>query len=344
MVEELLQAAGAGPQPGAPLQGKAGPGPARAWLALAHLCRGLAMAGEAAAAQAILEGSAGRLAAACAAHSPAAQGAGQQGLGAGQSSQPHVLDTGSRGAQQGPHPLSQPPAALEASSKRAPQTQLTADVQETARVFEVALAGTDCPLALSKASHHTLRLLWQQRLFTAALQAVSSAAEGVRSRQHPGPHAEAGEPQQSHPDGKIQMAGHQQQGLLPLLLGVAFLVKGSPPGVLKPATQALLPWLLEALLELPAACLCGAGDVAGLLQALLLALSQVLTDPAGESGTGLRCCCSLMKQHTVALTSVLRCLLLQDTGCASAAAAPSTSSSSPSAADSSCTAPPDCTA
>ena len=291
------------------MQGEPGPGPARAWLALAHLCCGLAMAGEAAAAQAILEGSAGRLAAACAAHWPDTQGAGQQGLGLGQSVQPHVLGTGAQGGQQGPQPPSQP-QALEAGSKRAPQAQLTADVQEAARVFEVALAGTDCPLSLSKASHHTLRLLWQQRLFTAALQALSSAAESVRSQQHSGTHIEAGEHQQPQSLGKSQMAGHQQQGLLPLLLGVAFLVKGAPPGVLKPASQALLPLLLEALQELPAACLCGAGDLAGLLQALLLALSQVLTDPAGESGVGLHCSCRLMKQLDVGFTSVLPCLQL----------------------------------
>ena len=288
-MEVLLQAAGAGPRPGAPLQGMAGPGQARAWLALAHLCRGLAMAGEAAAAQAILAGSTGRLAAACAAHRLTAQGAGQQGPRPGQSGQPH---------------------RLEAGSKTAIHAQLPADVQEAARVFEVALAGTDCPLSLSKASHHTLRLLWQQRLFTAALQALSSAAEGVRSQQHPGSNPEAGEHQQPHPHGPIQMAGHQQQGLLPLLLGVACLVKGSPPGVLKPATQTLLPWLLGALQELPAAWLCGAGDVAGLLQALLLALSQVLTDPAGDSGAGLHCPCSLMKQVNVGCMSVLPCLQL----------------------------------
>ncbi len=271
------------------MQGEAGPGPARAWLALAHLCRGLAMAGEAVAAQAILEESAGCLAAACAAHRLVAEGAGQQGPGPGQPSQPQVLEAG---------------------SVRAPHAQLTADVQEAARVFEVALAGTDCPLSLSKASHHTVRLLWQQRLFTAALQALSSAAEGVRSQQHPGPNPEAGEHQQPPARGRLQMAGHQQQGLLPLLLGMACLVKGSPPGVLKPATQALLPWLLEALQELPAAWLCGAGNVAGLLQALLLALSQVLTDPAGESGKGLRCSCRLMEQLTVGFTSVLQGLQL----------------------------------
>ena len=106
------------------------------------------------------------------------------------------------------------------------------------------------------------------------------------------------------------MVGHQQQGLLTLLLGVAFLVKGSPPGVLKPAMQALLPWLLEALQELPAACLGGAGNVAGLLQALLLALSQVLTDPAGEGGRGLHCYCSLMGHLDVGFTCVLPCLQL----------------------------------
>ena len=112
------------------------------------------MAGEAAAAQAILEGCAGRLAAACAAHRLVAQGAGQQGLGPSQSSQPHALEPVRLGGQLGLQPPSQP-QALEAGSKRAPQGQLPADVQEAARVFEVALASSipDPTLRLRNTSH-----------------------------------------------------------------------------------------------------------------------------------------------------------------------------------------------
>lgn len=169
----------------------------------------------------------------------------------------------------------QPPASNTADSQCC---------QAAAATFEMVPSNTTSVLSLShKMAHAVAKPLWQQRFYTVALQQLEKLLTHPPSTNSLSPAEEASQ-------------GLTQQG--PLLLALAYLLKGTPAKISKADLPRLLKWLLMALevLQQPHQ---GADKfiIAGLLE---------LVKTMIEDSTG-RLCANLTQCHLI--TSTTACML-----------------------------------
>ena len=137
--------------------------------------------------------------------------------------------------------------------------------QAAAAVFEMVPSTNVSVLSLSKdMAHVTVKPLWQQRFYTAALQQLEKLLAQSESAVSLSPEAQSGQ-------------GHSQQGAL--LLALAYLLKGTPAKISKADLPRLLRWLLMALELLQQPIQCAAVCV---MAHLLELVKTVMEDPTGR--------------------------------------------------------------
>ena len=138
-------------------------------------------------------------------------------------------------------------------------------LQASAATFELVPSAPDSILPLSREmSHVKVKLLWQQRFYTVALQRLEKLltvreSAGSTDRQQP-------------TDGTDE----RQHG--PLLLALAYLLKGTPANLSRADLPRLLGLLLTALdvLQLPGQC-----REKGVLRGALQSVQAVMKEPTG---------------------------------------------------------------
>lgn len=138
-------------------------------------------------------------------------------------------------------------------------------LQASAATFELVPSAPDSILPLSREmSHVKVKLLWQQRFYTVALQRLEKLltvreSAGSTDRQQP-------------TDGTDE----RQHG--PLLLALAYLLKGTPANLSREDMPRILGLLLTALdvLQLPGQC-----RDKGVLRGALQSVQAVMKEPAG---------------------------------------------------------------
>lgn len=148
---------------------------------------------------------------------------------------------------------------------------------EAAATFEVVPAGPDCMLSLSReASHVKVKPLWQQRFYTVNLQQLEKllkqspqSADGV--------------------DGQQPAKGHVERQQGPLLLALAYLLKGTPSKISKADLPRLIGLMLTSLdmPQLPGRC-----KDKSVMLSLLQSIQLVMKDPTGERDQPCACICS----------------------------------------------------
>ena len=142
----------------------------------------------------------------------------------------------------------------------------SACVQAAAATFELVPSTQASSLAFSKDMAHVIvKPLWQQRFYTIALQQLEKLLTQSQSTASLSADAQASQ-------------GHMRQG--PLLLALAYLLKGTPVNISKADVLRLLGWLLTALNVLQHTSQCNDKDaIAGLLKLV----KTVVEDPTGSS-------------------------------------------------------------
>ena len=148
-----------------------------------------------------------------------------------------------------------------------PQHSVTTEqcLQAAAATFEVAPSAQDSILPLSRQmSHVKVKLLWQQRFYTVALQRLEKL---LTVRESAG-----------STDGQQPTDGTDQRQHGPLLLALAYLLKGTPANLSRADMPRILGLLLTALdvLQLPGQC-----RDKGVLRGALQSVQTVMKEPAG---------------------------------------------------------------
>ena len=141
-------------------------------------------------------------------------------------------------------------------------------IQAAAATFEVVLSDQDSVLSLSRdLSHVKVKLIWQQRFYTAVLQQLEKLLATA-----PRLAAKSSTDEQPPTKGTTE----RQQG--PLLLALAYLLKGTPAKLSKADLPRLVGTLLTALdvLQLPGQC-----RDKGVLTGLSESVQAVMKDPTG---------------------------------------------------------------
>lgn len=141
-------------------------------------------------------------------------------------------------------------------------------IQAAAATFEVVLSDQDSVLSLSRdLSHVKVKLIWQQRFYTAVLQQLEKLLTTA-------PQLAANSSMDEQPPAK----GTTERQHGPLLLALAYLLKGTPAKLSKGDLPRLVGTLLTALdvLQLPGQC-----RDKGVLTGLSESVQAVMKDPTG---------------------------------------------------------------
>ncbi len=185
----------------------------------------------------------------------------------------------------------EPSPASESRKSQQSAAAMTDAIQAAAATFESVPASQESVLSLSKDfSHVTVKPLWQQRFYTVTLQQLEKALL------HPQSAARMGTDEQQPAEGSDK----GQQG--PLLLALAYLLKGTPAKLSKADLPRLVGLLLTALevFQLPGQC-----EDKDVMLALLQSVQSVMKDPTGQCMVSMtcsmllhhhaqwRCCCQL---------------------------------------------------
>ena len=138
-------------------------------------------------------------------------------------------------------------------------------LQAAAATFELVPSAQDSILPLSREmSHVKVKLLWQQRFYTVALQRLEKL---LTARESAG-----------NTDGQQPTNGTDERQHSPLLLALAYLLKGTPANLSRADLPRLLGLLLTALdvLQLPGQC-----REKGVLRGALQSVQAVMKEPTG---------------------------------------------------------------
>ena len=141
-------------------------------------------------------------------------------------------------------------------------------IQAAASTFKLVLSDQDSVLSLSRdLSHVRVKLIWQQRFYTAVLQQLEKLLTAA-------PQSAA----DSSTDEQLPTKGTTERQQGPLLLALAYLLKGTPAKLSKADLPGLVGTLLTALdvLQLPGQC-----RDKGVLTGLLESVQAVTKDPTG---------------------------------------------------------------
>ena len=144
-------------------------------------------------------------------------------------------------------------------------TAMTQCCQAAAATYETVPANRSCVLSLSSdMAHVVVKPLWQQRFYTVALQQLEKLLQQSESADI------------LIQDGKSSQC-HSQQG--PLLLALAYLLKGTPAKISRADLPRLLRWLLKALelLQQPDQC-----TEKAVMADLLERVKTMIEDPTGR--------------------------------------------------------------
>ncbi len=138
-------------------------------------------------------------------------------------------------------------------------------LQAAAATFELVPSAPDSILPLSREmSHVKVKLLWQQRFYTVALQRLEKL---LTARESAG-----------NTDGQQPTDGTDERQHGPLLLALAYLLKGTPANLSRADMPRILGLLLTALdvLQLPGQC-----RDKGVLRGALQSVQAVMKEPTG---------------------------------------------------------------